>query len=89
MPSLAPITYKQVLNKNGALEAIELWQGNNHITLTFSVRGTHLNHYRWDEVKPIVDRLATEAKVAASQRVGDDVLEHYYKNNPKLNHATE
>ena len=33
------ITYKQVLDKEGQLEALELWQGGQKISVTLAQRG--------------------------------------------------
>lgn len=35
---MKPITFKQVLSTTGSLEALELWQGNNHIVLSYPVK---------------------------------------------------
>lgn len=58
---MTPITYKQVLDKEGSLTGLELWQNGQHIAISFSIGGTHKAYYRWEEVRPIIDELSVQA----------------------------
>lgn len=51
------ITYKFVLNSDGTLLGVELWQNGQHITISMAAEGTHKNGYRWREVKEFLDNI--------------------------------
>lgn len=74
------ITYKQVLNSEGSLEALELWQGNSYITISFAAKGTHRSGYRWSEIKEVIDELSDRAKVQAGAVTPGSILDLYHKN---------
>lgn len=57
-----PITYKQVLSKDGSLTGLELWQNGQYITISLAAEGTHKNYYRWVEIKEIIDKMQAEAR---------------------------
>lgn len=59
---MKPITYKKVLGKDGYFEALELWQGDQYITITLAGAGTHENYHRWEEVRAIIDKMQEEHK---------------------------
>lgn len=63
------ITYKQVLDTEGDVEYLELWQGENFIKISLSSHGTHTNGYRWEEVKKVVDFIATTSKDHTEKRL--------------------
>lgn len=51
------IKYKFIMDGNGLLSGVELWQGNQHITVSMAAPGTHKNGYRWSEVKDFMDKV--------------------------------
>lgn len=55
---LKPITYKFVMDMNGLLCGIELWQNGQHITISMMAEGTRKNGYRWAEVKEFLDTVS-------------------------------
>ncbi len=59
---MKPITYKQVLDSEGYLKALELHQDGQSITITLSTGGTHYAGYRWEEVRAVIDNLQTKAQ---------------------------
>lgn len=61
------ITYKQVLSSKGDFIGLELWQNDQHITISFEANGTHRNGFRWVEVKETVERLAAKTKKEAKE----------------------
>lgn len=67
------VTYKQVLDREGFLTGLELWQDGKFITISFSVKGTHPNYYRWEEIKVVVDKLAQKAFDEVNARTKDMV----------------
>lgn len=50
-----PVTYKLVLNNTGLLLGIELWQGDQHITISMEAATPWKNGYRWSEIKEFLD----------------------------------
>jgi hypothetical protein len=59
---MKPITYKQVIDHKGTLQGIELWQGDQHITISLELKGLHTTGYIWGEVKSMIDSMADELK---------------------------
>ena len=88
---LEPITYKQVLGKDGSFEKLELWQGANHITVSLAGEGTHKNYVRWDEIKEIVESLANKisSEVAASVSSSSSGMVEQWMNATKTNKEQE
>ena len=64
-----PITYKKVLDRSGNTEFLEVWQGDQHLTLSLAGPGTQLNYYRWIEVKDTIDKIRGTATADATQDV--------------------
>lgn len=79
MKSLEPITYKQVLDQEGSLTALEIWQGNQYITILLAGSGSHKNGLRWDEIKGTVDYLANEAKEKAERYLSESMKKYLPK----------
>ena len=52
---LKPITYKFVMDMNGLIRGVELWQNGQHITISMMAKGTRKNGYRWSEIKEFLD----------------------------------
>lgn len=59
---MKPITYKQVLDGEGYLEALEIHQGDQSITISLSesMKDGDAN-YRWHEIKKTIDRIQKSA----------------------------
>lgn len=66
--TLRDITYKEILDPDGNFRALEIWQGDQHVTVT--LRSSQFNssgpsdRSNWHQVKDTVDRIA--------KRVHDD-----------------
>lgn len=61
--TLKDITYKEILDAEGNFSALEIWQGDQHVTVT--LRSNQFNssgpsdRSNWHTVKSTVDRIAT------------------------------
>ncbi len=67
---MRPITYKQILDKDGSPQALELWQGDQYITISLSIGGLHKTGFRWEEIRTTIDGLAERAKRHALELTG-------------------
>lgn len=74
---ISPITYKQVLNQDGSIDALELWQDGSCITVSFAGKGTHKNYNRWEEVKKVVDNLQELAMEQADKLSNKEFLDYF------------
>lgn len=50
-----PIVYKFVMDSDGLVSGVELWQNGQHITISMSFPSTKKNGYRWCEIKDFLD----------------------------------
>lgn len=70
------ITYQKTYDTTGAFVAMQLWQGNNHISI--SLGDTTLDVVKdspkWANIKPIVDKFQQEVKEAADKDVQKFVI---------------
>lgn len=65
-----PIKYKKVLDSEGNFEAVELWQDNRYITITFTADATHKNGHRYSEIKEVLNKLQDKIIAEAIDNVG-------------------
>jgi len=56
---MKPITYKQAMDSEGSLLGLELWQGDQHITISLG-HADPSNHmgYKWMEIRKTIDELS-------------------------------
>lgn len=52
---MQPITYKFVMDMDGLIRGVELWQNDQHITISMMAKGTRKNGYRWVEIRDFLD----------------------------------
>lgn len=64
-----PITYKQVIDHKGTLQGIELWQGDQHITISLEMKGLHSSGYKWEEVKSMIESMQNELYTKMQQEI--------------------
>lgn len=57
-----PITYKEVLDSEGNFIGLEIWQMDQHITITFARGGTHDDYSSWQYVKKIIDNISDSVR---------------------------
>ena len=63
--------YKQVLDGEGNLQSLEIWQGTQHITIALAssnYRDGSAN-FKWDTIKKTVDRLQEVAMKDAAEAI--------------------
>lgn len=65
---IQPVTYKQVLDKDGALTFLELWQGNKYITISLGAETPRPDGTKWVEIQETVNKLQEMAHKQALDR---------------------
>ena len=58
---MSPITYKQVLDKEGSLVGLELHQDGRYIEISLGAKAQHYGGFRWYEIKKVIDELQQRA----------------------------
>ena len=53
------ITYRPVFDSKGDFVELELWQGDQHLTVLLSLPSSHHDGHRWNEVVEAVKGIAT------------------------------
>lgn len=60
---LEPITFKFLIDIDGLLGGVEIWQGDQHITVSMSAALHSTNTgYRWSEIKDFMDKVQLPKK---------------------------
>jgi len=64
------ITYKQVLDDQGDLSYLEIWQGTQRISISLAGNtfGDGASNYKWETIKKTIDKLQgnVQANIMAS-----------------------
>lgn len=64
--AMTNLTYKQVLNGNGEFVALEIWQGDQHIIISFipDTFGEGVANFKWETIKKTIDSIREKVKPA-------------------------
>lgn len=81
--------FKQVLDSDGGVKHLEIWQGDQHVTISLMVKFAGGEHsYVWDNLKKTVNGI--QQKVQSDSHVKLDAPSKTdpltQTNNPALNH---
>jgi len=66
------ITYKQVLDSQGNLAYLEIWQGSQRISISLAgnTYGDGASNYKWETIKKTIDKLQSIAQANAVASIG-------------------
>lgn len=66
------LTFKKVLDKDGAFKELEIWQGSQYITITFqgSEVDSLFHNWKWVNLRKILDKTQGEIRKAVYEDLG-------------------
>lgn len=73
------ITFKKVLDSDGAVTHIELWQGDDHVNISMGPRGSHANSWRWVELRDKIDTMQEKIRTDALEFLSPDGREYIHE----------